>query len=495
MLNSSLDSLTLTALLIGAVSSCGGPADSDPRPDVLLVVVDTLRSDHLSCYGYPRPTSPEIDKLAQGGVLFEDVTCQWPWTLPSMVSMFHGRYVTAYRDKLEEEVPTLPEVFQAAGYHTVGVVANCLLDEEQGFDRGFDQFDCFSCLNAEGEDDPAARTILELQRLVLDGAKSALTLDEDGKRKPLFLFIHAYDPHDPYHRHARYDGLLPIAEAKSEAPIEFWQETMAEYQPERDPAEVAQAFQRMILGRGRYDQEIRHLDEHLALLIKGLEAMGLAKDAIGAILSDHGEGLWEHLRNEKAKGLRSIPPIRVFYQIHGGNGYQPVMATPFILWGRGVPVGQRFSAGVENVDLFPTLLELVDIAPPAGLDGRSLVPMMRGESTKWREYVYCYGSHSISIRHVESGYKLIIPSGRSIENKREIELFNLNSDPDERVNLADQEPVRLKEMIEQYSIWMKENPTSLSTSHSAHTEQNEADKARMKAKLESLGYTGLETGE
>lgn len=483
-----------SALLVVVAAGCAVDEVPPEPADVLLVVCDTLRADHLGCYGYPRPTSPVIDQLAGEGAIFADVTAQWPWTLPSMVSLFQGRYVTAYRDKMEPGVPTLPELFQNAGYRTVGIVGNCLVDESQGFDLGFDQFDCVSCFGEDGKQKNASRDIEEMNSLVFESARKALVLDEHGQRPPVFLYVHAFDPHDPYSAHPEYMKDLPLNDVAL-APVEFWHEQLAKLKPQTDLAEFKKDLDLLVAARGRYDQEVRYFDTGLGELRKGLEELGFAKDAVGALVADHGEGLWEYLRNDRVKALAKFPPRRLFYQIHGGNGYQPVMATPFVLWGRGVAPGQRFEQGVENVDLIPTLLELADIAPPEGLDGRSLVSLMDGSATDWREYVYCFGSQAITLRHLESGYKLIIPSGKSIENGREFELYNLKNDPDERVDLASQEPERLGALLEQYAKWMEENPTVVSTAASQHVEQNAADRERLKAKLKSLGYTGLETGE
>jgi arylsulfatase A-like enzyme len=122
--------------------ACSKPAPNTVRrPDVFLIVVDTLRADHLGCYGYPRPSSPNLDRLAAEGAVFEDATSQASWTRLSMVSMLQGHYVTDYRDVFEEKAPTLAEVFHQAGYRTVGEVANILLSADAGFGRGFDHYD------------------------------------------------------------------------------------------------------------------------------------------------------------------------------------------------------------------------------------------------------------------------------------------------------------------------------------------------------------------
>ena len=436
-----------------------------------------------------------IDSLAASGAVFEDNTCQWPWTLPSMVSLFEGRYVTAYRDKLTEGVPTLPEIFRDAGYNTIGVAANCLVDEGQGFNRGFDHFDSLNCWDEDGNRNPSGRDMTQLSELVIDAVRDALVLDENGRRRPLFLYLHAYDPHDPYSNHPQFNKTLPTMETGDVYPPQYWEDTFGKARADYPADQLEKDLQFLTDARGRYDQEIRFFDLKLGLMLAELQRMGVDSDAVTALVSDHGEGLWEHLRNEPQKRLLRRIPREFFYQTHGGNSYQPVMATPFILWGRGVPAGTRISVGTENVDLAPTLLQLADIAPPEGLDGNSLVPLMLGHESTNKEYVYCYGSHGIAVRHAESGFKLIIPSGRSIESRRQLELYNVIDDPHERNNLANEQPVWVKRLADQYTVWLDANPTVSSTKVERHNEQNAQDRARLKKKMEALGYTGLETGE
>ena len=483
--------LLLSALAFAACSEVDAAA---PRPDVVLVVCDTLRSDRLSCYGYPRATSPVIDALAARGTLCEDVTCQWPWTLPSMVSLFQGEYVTAYRDALDPEAIALPEMFKAAGYRTIGIVANCIVDDSQGFSRGFDHFDCLSCWDEQGEKDPSARDIQEVRRLVAESVRDLLGSAGDGPRAPLFVYVHAYDPHDPYSPHDEYAPELPPRESVPVQPEGYWEDTLEGLQPVPIPGDREQALSDLRNARGRYDQEVRYFDAGLGEILSDLRGLGVGDNAVFALVSDHGEGLWAHLANEPVERFAKMPPKRVFYQIHGGNGYQPVMATPFVLWGTGVPSGLRITAPVENVDLYPTLLELADIAPPPGLDGRSLVPLFAGPAESWREYVYCYGSQASTVRHVESGFKLIIPSGKSVKNGRDLELYNLHDDPHERVNLAGDHPEHVRGLIEQYELWLDENPAVSTTTLRGHADQQDRDRKLLEQKLQSLGYTELETG-
>ena len=219
-----------SALALGA---CGGPEPVPTRaeapPDVVMILVDTLRSDRLSCYGYPLPTSPRIDRLADEGVLFEDVSSQATWTLPSMVSILHGRYLTAYRDSLAPELPTLPELFSEAGYRTVGLVGNKGVSALGGFDRGFDAFDSQS------------RTMEGLEQALweqLDAPGLGFAWTDAG-RPPLFLYLHPMDPHMPYVPHPELDASVPPKGAPPPMPRDWQREVFAARGtagPQHDPA-------------------------------------------------------------------------------------------------------------------------------------------------------------------------------------------------------------------------------------------------------------------
>ncbi len=486
------------ALVLLTLGSCSNGEASPARPDVVLVVVDTLRNDRLGCYGYDRPTSPKLDALVAEGVVCEDVTAQWPWTLPSMVSIFQGQYLTEYRDSLHPDAVTLPEAFQGAGYKTIGVVGNCLVDEKRGFARGFDQLAVVDCWLGDDKETLGEHDILHLNKLLAEPASAAFALDSAGQRAPVFVYVHAFDPHDPYLQHAGLDAALPVDHARAVEPEGYWMEQIRargswDEAPPMRLKNWKASFQRMPKMRGRYDQEIRYFDEGFAQLTQDLRAAGLSQDTVFALVSDHGEGLWDHVSNESPETLRESPPHSFFYKPHGGNGYQTVSATPFLLWGAGVPKGVRIKAAVENVDLFPTLLELADIAPPAGLHGRSLVCQWQGPSQAWRTHVFSGGSHTMAVRDVRSQMKLILPMGKSIQNRREVELFDLNADPGERKNLAEERSEVLGDLVDAHRRWSEQYPTETTLRISDSDFKSTQDKALIE-KLRALGYTESDTG-
>jgi arylsulfatase A-like enzyme len=486
----------LLLVLLGALTACGGerPARSE-RPDVVLIVVDTLRADKMSVYGYDRPTTPFLESIAEGGTLFEDVTAQGSWTLPSMVSLFTGRYLTAYRDVISPRVPTVPEMFAEAGYRTVGVSANILLTPKNGFARGFEHYDAAPAPKVEGDDRVHARNMTQLAPAVLAPLDEALRAGPDGTRPPLFLFIQPFDPHSEgpgvfprYQRHERFARELPLETTPPAGPP-GWQsaqvERLAPPGPLDDP-DWSRALETIQLERTSYDREVRHTDERLAQLLAELDRRGVGDNAVFALVSDHGEALWERLAPYDAEKLRTLPPFELLYQEHGANVYEEAIATPFLLWGVGVPEGVRVSNPVENVDLVPTLLELADLPLPPQVHGRSLLPVARGEEVPPRELVFSNVLHGVSVREPATGLKLVIHRSPADLTERSPELYDLLDVQGVRENLTAQRPGNVARLRAAIDAWRAEYPT-------AGTEERELDDEERK-RLGDLGYGGEHTG-
>ena len=482
----------LFACAVTLAGACGDRA-AQRRPDVVLIVVDTLRSDHLSAYGYPRPTSPFLEELAQEGALFEDVTTQFSWTMPSMVSLFSGHYLTEFSLALPAGAQTLAEAFAGAGYKTLAVVSNQLLGPEAGFARGFDHYDVRT--SRRTNDGATARTLEEIAEDLWPPLEDVLAAQPANDRAPVFLYLHTFDPHNPYHEHPDFDAQLPLDGALGVQPP-GWQESeiaRAGLAPEPG-SDWSTELSELQLERGRYDQEVRYTDEQLRLLMKKLEELGLLEHAVVALVSDHGETLWEHVPPKPAEALAKSPPNKFFYQKHGAVQYQAVIATPMLLWGSGVPHGVRVSHAVENVDLFPTLLELADVPARGGeLHGRSLVDAMHGRAGEWRQFVFSYSVHGNSVREPESGLKLLMPRGASEVAGWPVQLFDLNDDPHERSNLADGRPDDVRRLVAAYEEWVRTYPTQRIESADQARIQGEIDRRRNDA-LRALGYTDLDTG-
>lgn len=476
------------ALAAALALGCGaGEASSERPPDVVCVLIDTLRSDRMSCYGYDKPTTPFLDGLAGEGVLFEDVTAQATWTKPSVTSIFHGRYLTAYRDALVPGWPTLAETFRGAGYATVAVVGNPAVGREEAFHRGFDVF-------ADGADPGEAdrmndtrigreRNVEELGRELLEQVDALLG---GADRPPLFLYLHVMDPHHTYEPHP---DLTPEVDARALGPAMPWGwqlQAMASGRGAEAPPEDPSWGRRWAMvnrQRGLYDQEIRFTDRGLERTFDGLRERGVLERAVVAVLADHGECLWERAREDQRTEPR--PPDELFYAFHGAFLTRDQVGTPLILQGHGVPGGRRVEHPVENVDLFPTLLQLCDLPAPEGLHGRSLVPVMQGD--EGAPYVFSFTHHAASVREAASGLELIVPHEEEGARWRiEPQLYHLPSDPEERVNLHDQRPDDVARLRERLRRWLAEHPT-------ASNLEAIRDPAR-DAALRKMGYTADDIG-
>jgi arylsulfatase len=487
----------LALLLAAGVLPCCGGSDPSPRPDVLLLVVDTLRADHLGCYGYPRPTSPNLDALAARGVLFEQVTAQSSWTLPSMSSMLAGKYLTAHRMRPDPEHALLAESFAAAGYHTVGIVANTLLRAEDGFARGFDEYHV--C-------EPGKTSFDALLGWLEEPLALASKKNERGERAPLFLYVQAFDPHAPYLRHPEYDKELPPREA---VPVDnaAWQRaSLAERGPAPPPEdpEWNKALADIQRRRGLYDQEVRYSDAGAGKLLDRLAALGFGERLVVAVVADHGEGLWEQLSRMDEAHRREAAPDTFFFGAHGQDLSQQALHTPFLLQAKGLPSGLRIDAPVENVDLFPTLLHLANLPLPAGLHGRDLLPLVEDPATAWRDASFSFVIHSATVLDEASGWKLVVPTEGLVQLEAVgptcdygtdspgaelagAELYDLHSDPVEHINRIQERLDEAKRLLTLVSGWIERYPTRKSTRADVDPDLEE--------RMRQQGYAGSLTGE
>ncbi|MEM7309151.1 MAG: sulfatase [Planctomycetota bacterium] len=447
--------LSLAAL--GACVGCTGGTDTDRRPDVVLVVIDTLRSDRLGAYGYGRGTSPFLDELADSGTLFEDVTSQSAWTLPSMVSLHHGRYVTGNHQVLHPNRATLAEIFQEAGYATVALINNLGMTQPAGFHRGFRWFDNRPARDAKGR--PLRRTRDVGQALDdLRGHLTQLLAGEEEPRPPCLIYLHLMDPHHPY------DPYPDAALTPGEDPVEGrgmpwdWQvDALASAGPAApvdDPGWEA-SWEDIRRSRDLYDQGVRQTDDGLRAIFAELEELGLLDHAVVAVASDHGEALWERVSLfAEPERYRESAPADFFYRGHGALLNREAIATPLFFSGVGVPAGVRVDEPVENVDLLPTLLQLCDLPLVEGLHGRSLVARMRG-AEDGREAVFSYGHNAATVRELSTGLKLIRPNpGRAGAPQ----LFDAVADPNERRDLAAERPDDVARLAGLLAAWEEEHP-------------------------------------
>ncbi|MEO0650321.1 MAG: sulfatase [Planctomycetota bacterium] len=469
-----MNRLTLSLSLL-ALAACGAPDPVDARPpDVVLIVIDTQRADRLGLYGYERPTSPALDRLGAGGLVFEDATSQSPWTQPSMASLFTGRHLSIQITAPEPAAPTLAEVFADAGYVTCGISGNILLSNDSGFERGFERFDAAPGFieGPNGKTLPRGRHGHEIVPATFDLLPEGL---DDPDRPPLFLWVQLFDPHTPYNEQPHWDAALPLDGLNTPDAL-AWQRAnyprprFAQMPPDQGPWGVISRL------RAVYDQEVREADAWLGRLLEGLAERGVGDNAVFALTSDHGECLWDHRAPAEAEG--PVPaPTDYYYQEHGAVMFREAVHVPLVLWGRGVPSGVRHAEPVEVVDLTPTLYDLAGVERPQGLDGHNLLELASG-ALPTADYIHSLALGRSMVRETASDLTLLMTAEGRLGAG--MELYDLTRDPDQRTDLAAERPADLERLLAAHEAWNAANPVEF-TSTKALTD---ADRERLRA----LGY-------
>lgn len=427
------------ALLVGLAGCAAEPPP--PRPDVIVVVIDTLRADELPPYGGAPENAPFLAELAAQGIVFENAWSTSSWTAPATASIFtsqhpneHGVTVgllirSPIADQLEvsripEELETLPEFFKAHGYGTFAVTDNINVDEPLGFSDGFDRFRYL-----KGFAESGAR---KLNEQVLAWREEILT-DE----RPYFLYLHYMDPHEPYKRHAEWmaEDAPPVPEDR-------------------------------LTDRDAYRSEIRHTDENIRAIFEALE---VDEDTIVIVTADHGQEFHDHGRTG-----------------HKWTLYSELTRVPLIArLGPAGPTGVS-RANVSNIDLLPTLRQVLDTPPAEGDRGVSLLAAAametRGERELFAMRTDCYHhSRPRELRSIVRGpYKLIVN-----EDSGAVELYDLDADPAESKDLAGDRPevVRLlREALDEQD----ERARREGTRQAGGKELTEEERRQ----LEALGYAG-----
>ena len=440
-------------LLIGlsVVAGCGerpSASGSAARPNVIFILVDTLRADRLGCYGRQGNLSPWMDEIAEEGVLFERTIAESSWTLPSVASLFSGLYpsvhkVTSYQDALDiagapgssvryfnEQFTTLAETLQAHGYVTAGFSANPFITEKLGFAQGFDHFDSSFAANET------------LGHVVNEAALRWLA--QRDKSKPFFLYLHYMDVHDPYKAGDEYveplvDAIarlkqktpLPRREMKRHSP--FFTKSARAY---LDVPKHRALFACVEYWRARYDAGVPQINDYLNRLRTQLDEMDLWDDTYVIITADHGESLGEH-------GLWA----------HGLSAHQDQLHVPLILrWPKHLPAKRRITQTVRLFDVMPTLLEQLNIPTAEPLQAHSLVGLLRGDTTETPPAL------AEAIKQKPQEKALVVAQWKLLADLDEprFELYNLDDDPTEQKDLATEFPERVatlrRQLMEQLAV-------------------------------------------
>jgi arylsulfatase A-like enzyme len=387
------------------------------KPNILLLGIDSLRADHMNSYGYPRLTTPHMDRFAQGGALFERLYSAYIPTTSAYASMLTGMdvfstQVVALRHKgpLRPEVSTMAEVLREAGYNTT-----CVGFSGNPSSRGFDTYLNFAGWGswAEGRS-PKAQNLNEVAIPELDRLSR--------EREPFFLFLRHMDPHAPYlppqpYERMFYHGNELNPRNHSMDPIKAFKPFCDFFASWMPPGITDKEY---IIAQ--YDGAVAYMDACIQTLFTALESRGILDRTIVVITADHGETLYDH---------------ECWFDHHGT--YDNVLHVPLIIrYPRKVPAGTRIGGYCRHQDLMPTVLELAEIETDIAFDGRNLMRMVEGEVSSFDSEFYiteCTWMRKHGWRTPE--WKLILALEPDFHFKPPIELYNLVEDPDENHNLAE----------------------------------------------------------
>jgi arylsulfatase A-like enzyme len=413
------------------------------KPNVILIGVDSLLADHMSCYGYRRLTTPHIDRFAQGGVLFERTYSAHIPTTSAYSSMLSGMdcfstQVVALRHKgpLRPEVRTLAEILHGSGYNT-----SCVGFGGNPGSRGFDNYLEYPGWGswAEGRSPKAQNlnrvTIPELNRLT-------------NQNEPFFLFLRHMDPHAPYLPPEPYERMFYHGDECD--PSNTSMQPVMAFKPFCDffASWMPPGITDKDYVIAQYDGAIAYMDACIQAIFNALETRGVLNDSIVILNGDHGETLYDH---------------ECWFDHHGL--YDVTLHVPLIIrYPRAIAAGKRISGFNQHKDLVPTILDLAAIQTDIEFDGRSLVPMVRGEVASHESEFYItectwMRKHGWRTPH----WKLIVALEPDFHFKPAVELYNLIEDPDENTNLAEVRPDIVSTLQDRMHTWIakREKETGL----------------------------------
>jgi arylsulfatase A-like enzyme len=434
---------TVSAVVAAAISlsvaSCGPWRSSGPL-NVLFIVVDTLRADHVGCYGYDEVDTANIDDLASRGARFRTVVTSAPVTAPSVATLvtstfpcFHGVRDNEFFS-MNTDLPSLASIFRAAGYETAGFVGSAVLDRRYGFGEGFDHYD--DDMSAEfpvydGSYLPQTDELQGTQRRAERVTDAALRwIKKHGKDGPFFCFVHYFDPHDPYDPPPPFGGRYP------DSP---------------------------------YDGEIAYTDEQIGRLTHEVEELSPHGDLLIVLTADHGEGLGEH-------GERT----------HGFFLYDSTVLVPLVFHLPDViSPNTILESQVRTADVMPTILDLAGLPVPETAQGVSLASALRGEEDLRDRNAYVETFHTLYSYEWHELQAVRTPDWKYVRAP-EAELYDLRADPGEKQNLFRVKPEAASELEASFAV-LEERLKAGSEPYRAFRSERDDE---MAAKMRVLGYVG-----
>lgn len=479
----------------GAVGLWANPLvttrDPKTRPNVLVYMIDTLRADHASLYGYKRDTTPFLKKLGGSGVVFDDCQAQATWTKPSIASLLTSLYSYTHAifqdyDTIPKGAATLAEQLRGAGYVTANITASPWAGRITGLQRGFDYVMEFPVIQRHRSDAADRGT---------DSAavnKVVFPWLDQHRDEPFFLYVHTTDPHAPYRP-------PPGFEEKFANPADT-PEFNREYAALRDKGQYGGGT--VVSREGckrngvdpdkfitraidRYDGEILFNDHNLELLAGKLKQLGVLDNTLIVVVSDHGEEFWDH-----------------GWTAHGHSLYQELAHCVFLMWNpKLLPNARRVAEPVQLVDVMPTVLDLAGVKAPDIVQGQSLAPLAKGQAFHRRTPVissryqhphakpngYVPENRITTFAVIEPGWKLIYrDKGREVGLNR-VELYDRRADRTETRNVAEAHPQEVERIMDELSKWVdaqKQIRGVLGKGARSILDQQTLDQLR------SLGYIG-----
>ena len=412
-------------------------ATTAKRPDVILVMMDTVRTDHLGLFGYAKPISPALDALSEIATIYGRAYAQSSWTAPSVASLLTSRYprelgVGQHPNRLPRNARTLPRVLREHGYQTLGVSTNLFISSRYGYETDFDRFD---------------------ERWLSKGAKPTSSwvtnraldfLREARQEDPIFLYAHYFDPHYDYVLHRDFDAGAHIYGPNPTRTLSFLGQKLRPELGEWD----------MLVSRRNYDSEIAYMDHHIGRLISGLKGLGRFDNAVVVVVADHGEEFLDH---------GSIG--------HGATVYDELIHVPLLIKAPGQTQGAWHEAPVALLDVAPTIVDLSGLSEEPRHLGTSL-----REGRQANDIFAATFRPTAKIALVRGRHKAIIDY-----QANDAWVFDLWEDPYEQHSIAAEHPELTASLLWQLERW-HEGEFEPSNTHAVPLTQGE------KALLRALGY-------
>lgn len=428
------------------------------RPNVLIYMIDTLRADHASLFGYARDTTPYLKSLGARGMVFDDCQVQATWTKPSVASLMTSLYSFTHGirrddDTIPKGATTLAEQLRAAGYVTASLLTNPLAGRLSGLQRGFDY-------------------VLEWQAVTRhvnvkeDRATDSAALNralfpwlEQHRDEPFFVYAHATDPHAPYQPPAAFEAKFANPAETPAFERDFFKLkklalSHGGFGVNRDLCVKAGVDPGRFIARAldRYDAKVLHNDWRFQQLTEKMRQLGILDNTLIVVVSDHGEEFWEH-----------------GWTGHGQSLYQELARGVLLMWNpRLIPVSRRIADPVQLIDVMPTVLDLLGLKIPETAQGQSLLPLIKGQPFQRRgpvitsRFAHPYSqrnellpeNHIDSVGELDANWKLIYREKAKEVGMNKVELYDRRSDRGDKRNVATENPQEVDRMMTELGKWM-----------------------------------------